>query len=276
MQAYLNLLPLPNSADAAVTRYAYNYQAQESLRAPKVLQTTRIDYIVNPNNTLLVEIQLLEGRSAGLECPGVQHSVGLAAQPLPASQQFAGSGAHPHPEPVHGTGSEGSFSRWTENGGPLNESDMQRLNRNNSGANIAQLWPGNNPRDLVPNATFGGISNPPNTSLNARFPLRGAETPFYAHTTLTNTRGAAHPEIRLYAERWRAIKGEQGNWNGTIALETTTTTRATRTTLLPTPCSAISKAIRNPTPAPRCTNSRPASSGSHRITGRSRASSRST
>jgi len=59
---------------------------------------------------------------------------------------------------------------------------------------------GNNPHSLVPNATFSGIiSNSPNTSLNARFPLRGAETPVSRRDT-HETRGAHHE----YGVYWSA------------------------------------------------------------------------
>jgi hypothetical protein len=68
------------------------------------------------------------------------------------------------------------MTRWTEDGSALNQSDYTRLNREHAGVNIPQFWAANNPHDLVPNATFGGvIANSPNTSTNARFPLRGAE-----------------------------------------------------------------------------------------------------
>lgn len=45
MQAYMNLLPLSNYNVLAVAAHNFNYQVQESLNIPKILETTRIDYI---------------------------------------------------------------------------------------------------------------------------------------------------------------------------------------------------------------------------------------
>lgn len=107
-----------------------------------------------------------------------------------------------------------AMTRWIEYGGPLRQSDLQRLSKKTVGFNIPQLYPGNNPLNLVPNVTFGG-TNPPNTSLNQRFPLRGAETPLVYTTTLTNTHGPHVMKAGLFIENWRAVKGEYGsNWNG--------------------------------------------------------------
>jgi hypothetical protein len=68
----------------------------------------------------------------------------------------------------------------------------------------------------VPVASFGGVSNAPTTSLNARFPLRGAETPLFSDATLTNTHGPHVFKLGFYFEKWKAVKGESGNWSGTF------------------------------------------------------------
>jgi hypothetical protein len=104
-------------------------------------------------------------------------------------------------------------TRWTENGGPLG--DVQRLSRQTAGFNVPQLYPASNPLNLVPNMTFGTVPNAISTSLNARFPLRGAETPLYSDLTLTKTWGVHTSKFGLYYERWKAVKGESGTWNGT-------------------------------------------------------------
>jgi hypothetical protein len=221
-QAYLNLLPAANSTDPAVTAYAYNYRVQESLRAPKMLETTRVDYLAGPATTLWFRYNYWREDQQGWAVPAPNTAWGwLPSHYRPRSSSMVVAITRIL-SPALVFEAQGGVSRWTEFGGPLDDADMQRLNRKNSGANIPQLWPGNNPYNLVPNATFAGITNPPTTSLNARFPLRGAETPYYANVSLTNTRGRHTAKYGLYAERWRAIKGEQGTWNGTIAFGTDT------------------------------------------------------
>jgi hypothetical protein len=214
MQAYMNLLPLPNYDIQSVAAHNYNYQVQESLNIPKILQTTRIDYIVNPKTTLWFKINYWNedqrgwATSAGNANWGWMPShyrngtiapVLAVTRILTRSMILEGSAA---------------MTRWTEYGGPLNPSDLDRINKKTVGFNIPQLYPGNNPLNLLPNVTFGG-TNPPNTSLNQRFPLRGAETPVVYNATLTNTRGPHVVKSGVYLENWKAVKGEYGsNWNG--------------------------------------------------------------
>jgi hypothetical protein len=221
-QAFLNLLPVANVTDVATTAYAYNYQAQDSLRAPKMLETTRVDYIVNAATTLWFRYNHWREDQQGWAVSAANTAWGWLPNHYRPNADVPMLSATHILNPTTVLEAQVGISRWTEFGGPLSQTDMERLNRTKSGATIAQLWPGNNPDNLVPNATFAGITNPPNASLNVRFPLRGAETTYTASATLTNTRGRHTFKYGLYAEQWRAIKGESGNWNGTLAFGTDT------------------------------------------------------
>ncbi len=55
MQNYVNLLPLPNytsAADLAISKGAYNYIYQESIKAPKWLDSARLDYNHSANTSM--------------------------------------------------------------------------------------------------------------------------------------------------------------------------------------------------------------------------------
>ena len=216
-QNYLKLLPRPNVADLVTARYQYNYQTQESLNIPKVSNSDRIDYIISPKTTVWFkynywrEDQQGWAVSAGNSNWGwmPSHYLNYTHAPVLSVTRII--------SPTLILETSVRVTRWIENGSALYESDYSRLNRTQAGVNIPQFWPTNNPRNLVPNANFGGtIANSPNTNLNARFPLRGAETPLFADATLTHTRGPHVLKFGLYVERWKAVKGEQGNWNGTL------------------------------------------------------------
>jgi hypothetical protein len=220
-QAYLKLLPRPNVADVATAKFAYNFQTQESLNIPKVSHSFRVDYIVDDKTTVWLKYNFWRedqqgwAVSAGNSNWGwmPSHYANHTHAPVLALTRIL--------SPRMVLEASARLTRWIEDGSALNDSDYDRLNRQKSDANIPQFWPGNNPHNLVPNATFSGvISNSPNTSLNARFPLRGAETPVFTDATLTNTRGSHVMKYGLYVERWSAVKGEQGNWNGTVDFST--------------------------------------------------------
>lgn len=217
-QNYLKLLPRPNVFDVAITRYAYNYQTQESMRIPKVSHSHRIDYVINDKTTLWFKYNYWREDQQGWAVAAgnsnwgwmPSHYLNKSHAPVLSLTRIV------NPKTIFELALR--VTRWTEDGSALYESDYQRLNRKAAGVDIPQFWPANNPRNLVPNFQFGGsISNAPNTSLNERFPLRGAETPLYSDATLTYTHGSHISKFGFYYERWLAVKGEAGNWNGTFS-----------------------------------------------------------
>jgi hypothetical protein len=220
-QNYLKLLPRPTNVNQAIARYQYNFQTQESLNIPKISTNNRIDYIINPKTNLYFkdnywrEDQQGWAVSAGNSNWGwmPSHYLNYTHAPVVSVTRIF--------TPTLLLEASVRMTRWIEDGSVLNLPDYDRLNRVKAGVNIPQFWPGNNPHNLVPNATFSGvIANSPNTSLNARFPLRGAETPIFSDATLTRSHGVHTTKFGLYLERWKAVKGEQGNWNGTVDFST--------------------------------------------------------
>jgi hypothetical protein len=214
-QNYLKLLPLPNGVNPAVARFNYNYQVQESLNIPKVGETTRIDYVFDSKTTLWFKYNYWREDQQGWAVSAANadwgwmpsHYLNYTHAPVLALTHILS------PSTILEVSAR--VTRWVEDGAALNQSDLTRLNRKNAGVNIPQFYPQNNPDNIVPVASFGGVSNAPTTSLNARFPLRGAETPLFSDATLTNTHGPHVFKLGFYFERWKAIKGESGNWSGT-------------------------------------------------------------
>ncbi len=215
-QNYLKLLPRPNGVNQDIAKLAYNYQVAESLDIPKIANTTKLDYVINAKTSLWVKYNFwIEDQKGWAVSAGNSnwgwlpaHYVSKTHAPVISLTRIIS------PSTVFEF--SGRLTRWTEDGQPLNESDLTRLSRKGSGVNIAQFNPAGNPYGLVPNATFGGVSSPANTSLNARFPLRGAESPIFSDAILTQTKGHHVMKYGFYYERWRAVKGESGNWNGTL------------------------------------------------------------
>ena len=173
-QNYLNLLPLPSNVNRAIAGFNYNYQAQESLNIPKVGETFRIDYIVNAKTTIWFKYNYWREDQRGWAVSAANanwgwmpsHYLNHTHAPVIALTRIV------NPSTILELSAR--ITRWIEDGSALNESDLARLNRKTAGVNIPQFNPENNPSNLVPNATFGGVSSPANPSYNARFPLRPA------------------------------------------------------------------------------------------------------
>jgi hypothetical protein len=220
-QNYLKLLPVPNGVNRAIAGFNYNYQVQESLEIPKVAHSSRVDYVVNPKTTIWFkynywwEDQRGWAVSAGNANWGwmPSHYIAISHAPVLSVTHIL------TPKTILELSAR--VTRWTESGAAVDETYFQKLNRKNAGFNVPQLYPQNNPHNLLPNATFN-VTNSPNTSLNERFPLRGAETPVYTDAIVTRTQGPHVFKFGLYGEWWKAVKGEAGNWNGTFTFSTDT------------------------------------------------------
>ena len=214
-QALLKLLPLPNVTNTAVSQGAFNFSNQESLNIPKTLFTEKVDLVIDEKTSLWLkynfwwEDQQGWAVSAGNSTWGYMpaHYISKTHAPAIAVTRIL------NPSTVFEFSAR--VTRWTEDGAPLDTTRLKAISRAGSGYNVPQLYPAGNPLDLVPNATYGGLPSAISTSLNARFPLRGAETPGFADATITKTAGPHTAKFGFYYERWKAVKGESGTWNGT-------------------------------------------------------------
>jgi hypothetical protein len=93
-QKYLNLLPLPNFFDTSISGRRYNWQFQESLTAPKRIDTARVDYNISSSTTAYFRYndfwEDIRGRGAGpfeqrtrtIRIHGVARFAGAAANHL--------------------------------------------------------------------------------------------------------------------------------------------------------------------------------------------------
>ncbi len=216
-RALLALLPLPNATNSGITNGTFNFSTQESLNIPKISTSQRLDLVLDEKTSLWVKYNAWREDQKGWAV-----SAGNSNWGWMPSHYLNGT----HAPVLAGTRIlnrstilefSTRMTRWTEDGTPLDNADLDRLNRTKAGFAVPQIYAGGNPLNLVPNMTFGGggVSSPIGTSLNARFPLRGAETTFFTDVTVTKTYGPHTTKFGYYNEFWRAIKGESGVWNGT-------------------------------------------------------------
>jgi len=221
-QNYLKLLPLPNFFNTAVSRYQYNYVTQESMNVPKSMETVRIDYNIDPKTTVYGRFNYWWENQQGWAVSAGNSAWGWLPSTYKAETKTLVLSATRIVSPSLILEGSASVMRWIESGPPLNQADVARLNRKTAGVNLPQFHPEINPSNLVPRANFGGVTNAPNPTINDRFPLRGAETTFTGNLALTKTHRAHVSKLGMYAERWRALKGEAGYFMGYFYFDTDT------------------------------------------------------
>jgi hypothetical protein len=80
-----------------------------------------------------------------------------------------------------------------------------------------QLFPGANPLGVVPNATFGGVTNAPNFNFDGRFPFDFILQNFTVDDRVTYTRGVHTFKAGVFIERfYRAMRIQGDLFNGQI------------------------------------------------------------
>ncbi|PYX94469.1 MAG: hypothetical protein DMG67_01495, partial [Acidobacteria bacterium] len=188
-RAYLNLLPLPN-----VNGPNYNYQVQESL--------------------FYVVLSRWWDDEKGFNIPAGNSNWGwLPSEYNPISRFVAINVQHIFsPTLILEVALKGS--RWTEGNHPK-KAVLDTRNRNLTGATLPQLYAQNNPLNVVPQATFNGVSNPADPSVSTRYPITGTENVFTLNPVLTKVLGPHTGKTGMYIEYWQESKGVNGNFTGT-------------------------------------------------------------
>lgn len=170
-RALMNIFPLPNFTDRTVTAGRYNYLLQTSVDSPQRLETFRTDYQLHPKSQVSFSISRHRDQQTGafgIPTGGAnweQMSKTFLTQGtiLSARNQSVLT-------PTLVNEFTFGYSRRPEHE-DIPESELRRNQRDQIGFTLPQLYPGSNPLKLVPNATFGGVSNPINLNMDGRTPL---------------------------------------------------------------------------------------------------------
>ena len=99
---------------------------------------------------------------------------------------------------------------------PLNQEGIDRNDRVKLGMTLPQFFPGANPLRLVPNVTFGGISNAPQLNIEQRFPFFGTNNIWNWSDNLTMIRGSHNIKTGFYFEYTTRNAARAAAFNGTF------------------------------------------------------------
>jgi hypothetical protein len=210
MQNYLNLLPVPNSLNFAVTKGAYNYTYQESLEVPKWLNSARLDYTANEKTQLFARFNYWYEDQQGSAVSAANTSWGWLKQHYNAITPSGVISATHIFSPTLVLQATMGFSQFSEAGPPLSQQELAGRQRQTVGFTIPQLYPSVNEYNLVPAATFG-VSNSANPSWYGRFPLQGVENTFNWSAALSKVHGDHTIKVGAQPEHWLAMKGKNAS-----------------------------------------------------------------
>ena len=209
-QAALNFFPQPNFFNTAISNRQYNFVTQWSGSNPLQLFNLKPDYYITQNDMLSVSMNAQF--SSGDSPNGGQ----MTAQfPVFFSKQTSKSGMisihHRHifsptlvNEVMVGYAYTFGTPTWTDEG-------IKGLQRRTYGFNAGALTPTNNPLNLMPVMSFGGVVGTANLTYDGRFPFFGARNVHNISDNVNKTLGAHTLKAGVFYERLRQRDGPWAN-----------------------------------------------------------------
>jgi len=215
-QKLLNVFPLPNALDTSITKGAYNYTFQEVIPATRNNEVYRVDY--NITNTTRLYVRGLNFR---LHQSGYNIGGGGSGAPwgeLKTTNVFSDDGGVANlthtfsPSMVNETsfGVHHSIQSIL----PYDQASIDKVSRTALGMTLPQFYPQLNPLNLIPWASFGGITGAASFTWDARFPTKSADTIFDFTNNLTKISGAHTLKAGVFYERVRYFSGARGTNSG--------------------------------------------------------------
>ena len=213
--ALLNVFPVPNQLNRALTAGAYNYQWQSSVQDQRQEQVIKGDYKATDKDSIFFRYLGWEAWSPGYEAnfgfgynvygfPVKAYELGYTRIITPTMvNEFTVGVRRPHEHTAVPTVANGHTPAWPT-------VDLSCCSRAAYGFNAGQLYPQNNYYDILPQASFSGsISDSPSFGnwQAGRFPQEELDTFVYGTDGLTIIKGTHAFKVGAYWERLRVITG---------------------------------------------------------------------
>ncbi|MGH9631274.1 MAG: carboxypeptidase regulatory-like domain-containing protein, partial [Bryobacteraceae bacterium] len=207
--ALLNVFPSPNFFDTATSGRRYNYIYQNENRNPSRTNTLKLDYNINTNNVVTGNFTNSNFTREGPNATTRQDNWHQVSQKsVNEGWAFIGRYQKIFSPTLINELNIGYVDRPWNN--TVEESAIQRIQRDTAGFQTGQFFPENNPLNLIPNATFGGVTAPATLALESRFPLTTDHFIFTIANSLSKTAGPHTLKFGAYFDRVWATQGVAG------------------------------------------------------------------
>jgi hypothetical protein len=213
-QGLMNIFPLPTNLGQS---RAYNSLIQSTVDQPRREEILRVDYNIGPKTTFYARgIQNYEAFKGEFD-----FVLASSSWPqLPIQYQIKSRGIvstliHTFSPTLINEFTFG-VNRALQTVDPLTEDGLRRNQRDAIGLNLPQFFPSANPRNLVPNANFGGVPNAGQLNIEQRFPFFGTNNIWNWSNNLSKIAGAHNMKFGIYVERTTRNAQRSAAFNGTF------------------------------------------------------------
>ncbi len=212
-QALLKVFPLPNFLDRNISGGAYNYLFQMVNKTPQRTETVKLDYHFNPRNvgsfTFNQYSDVQEGFILTANWPQMPHRMSIPGKVFSGRYQRIFS-----PTLINEFNLGYSYRPEIET---ASEEQLRNNRRDVVGFTAGQLYPDVNPLNLIPNATFGGVNNAANLTINGRFPRYSTHRVISVANNITKTFSAHTVKAGIYADRFWTANPNEVRFNGAFS-----------------------------------------------------------
>lgn len=206
-RALLNRFPLPNAL--GVSRN-FNYLFQESLDVPKKNHLLRLDFKPTEKDSFYVRASHWKSNQGG-PAGGFAVAAGSANWGfVPMSYVFEDDSIVGHYTRIFGPKVVSEFSGGWRRGSEDHTVSTEALDsakRSTIGFTLGQFYPNANPLGIMPQASFGGVTNAAAFTYDGRFPLFGDDTIWSVTNDTTVIAGSHTLKGGLYFERSHNVEG---------------------------------------------------------------------
>ncbi|MCC6860788.1 MAG: TonB-dependent receptor [Bryobacterales bacterium] len=210
-QALLRVFPAPNFLDWSISAGRYNHVFQAQRETPLWTQTLKLDYHATSKHlfsgTYNFAKDTTKGWWMGSNWPQMPHSFEVPGRMLSSRYQWIISPVAINELTVGVGGGE-------ENVEALTQEDIRRNTKDAVGYRLNQLYPANNPENLIPNATYGGVLGAAMLEVWGRYPHHSTRTNLLISDNFTRTRGTHTIKAGFYFDRFVTANRNLTQFNG--------------------------------------------------------------
>lgn len=219
-QKLLSLLPLPNTTSPG---NQYNWTGVSINKQPRRDSILRIDYNLSSKDQFYV--RLIQDYQASQGGFGLLAGLGSTQSwsQLPISYEIHSAGIAS--TLIHTftptTINEFTFgvNRAHQTVQALTQAALDSNNRTKVGLTIPQFFPQANPNNLIPNATFGGITSNGNLGIEGRFPFFGTNNIWNYSDNLSLIKNKHGIKLGFFVEHGTRNASRATSFNGTFAFD---------------------------------------------------------
>ena len=211
----MNLMPLPNQTNRALTGGNYNFQWQDTCDIPKRLDSLKLDYYPSEKDLISIHPRSWYSDTRAYGCRVLGYGGNLPI--FKSHYKYLTSSAVVNwthtftPTMINefGIGFTGEKERSPADNlfGRTVQNYFDPVKRSTNGFTLGQLYPAANVYDILPQAFFNFVPNSPSISAEARFPDHQGYERFHFLDNFSLIRGKHTFKFGLYFERNWATDG---------------------------------------------------------------------